>query len=79
MTTILHGSIGLACLASEDWSDAQAMDLDMDGKLNAGEFRAAMEKLGMTHLSGPVVSTIFSAMDIHGPLTLQEFLYIVEV
>lgn len=55
------------------------MDTDLDGKLDAGEFRAAMEKLGMIHLSGPVVSTIFNAMDIHGPLTLQEFLYIVEV
>lgn len=55
------------------------MDTNFDGRLNAAEFREAMEKLGMIQLSGPVVSTIFSAMDIHGSLTLQEFLYIIEV
>ena len=57
----------------------QAMDKDGNGKLNVAEFREAMEKLGMTHLTGNTVSTILEAMDVHGPIDLEDFLNIVEV
>lgn len=57
----------------------QAMDRDNNGKLDTSEFRDAMNKLGMEHLTGKTVSTILSAMDIHGPITLEDFLQIVEV
>jgi Ca2+-binding EF-hand superfamily protein len=55
-----------------------AMDKDGNGKLDVAEFRDALAKLGMQHLTGSTVSTIFSAMDIHGPITLEDFLHIVE-
>lgn len=55
------------------------MDKDGNGKLDVAEFRDALAKLGMQHLTGSTVSTIFSAMDIHGPITLEDFLHIVEV
>lgn len=57
----------------------QAMDRNGDGRLDAGEFRDAMNKLGMANLTGTTVSTILEAMDIHGPITLEDFLVIVEV
>ena len=54
------------------------MDKDGNGKLDTGEFRHAMERLG-GNLSGDSVSTIFEAMGIHGYITLDQFLDIVEV
>lgn len=55
-----------------------AMDKDGNGKLNAQEFRDAMDKLGNEHLPGETVGTIFSAMNLHGSITLEDFLQIVE-
>lgn len=55
------------------------MDRDGNGQLDTAEFRDAMNKLGMQHLTGATVSTILSAMDIHGPISLDDFLQIVEV
>ena len=57
----------------------QAMDRDGNGKLDAAEFRDAMKQLGMQNLTGTTVSTIFEAMDIHGFITMDDFLQIVEV
>ena len=57
----------------------QAMDRDGNGKLDAAEFRDAMKQLGMQNLTGTTVSTIFEAMDIHGAITMEDFLQIVEV
>ena len=56
----------------------QAMDKDGNGKLDTGEFRDAMQRLG-GNLSGDSVSTIFGAMGITGYITLDQFLDIVEV
>lgn len=55
------------------------MDKDGNGYLDTGEFRDAMDKLGMTNITGTTVSTILTAMDIHGPITMEEFLQIVDV
>lgn len=55
-----------------------AMDKDGNGKLDVQEFRDAMDKLGNEHLPGETVGTIFSAMDLHGAITLEDFLQIVE-
>ena len=57
----------------------QAMDTDGNGRLDAGEFRNAMQKLGMTNITGTTVGTIMTAMNIHGPITMEEFLQIVDV
>lgn len=56
----------------------QAMDKDGNGFLDTGEFRDAMQKLGMSNITGTTVSTILTAMDIHGPITMEEFLQIVD-
>lgn len=55
-----------------------AMDKNGDGKLDAQEFRDAMDKLGNEHLPGRMVGTILQAMDIHGSITMEDFLQIVE-
>jgi Ca2+-binding EF-hand superfamily protein len=55
-----------------------AMDKDGNGKLDAQEFRDAMDKLSNDHLPGGTVGTIFSAMNLHGAITLEDFLQIVE-
>lgn len=55
-----------------------AMDKDGNGKLDAQEFRDAMDKLSNDHLPGATVGTIFSAMNLHGAITLEDFLQIVE-
>jgi len=55
------------------------MDKDGNGKLDAQEFRDAMDKLSNDHLPGGTVGTIFSAMNLHGAITLEDFLQIVEV
>lgn len=57
----------------------QAMDKDGNGLLDTGEFRDAMQKLGMSNITGTTVSTILTAMNIHGPITMEEFLQIVDV
>ena len=59
--------------------DLQAMDKDGNGFLDTGEFRDAMQKLGMSNITGTTVSTILTAMNIHGPITMEEFLQIVDV
>lgn len=55
----------------------RTMDRDGNGKLDAGEFRDAMRKLG-DELSGRSVEIIFEAMDIHGWISLDQFVAIVE-
>ena len=55
------------------------MDKDGNGRLDTAEFRDAMEKLGMSNITGTTVSTIFEAMNIHGPITEDEFMQIIEV
>lgn len=57
----------------------QAMDRDGNGLLDTAEFRDAMEKLGMSNITGTTVSTILTAMNIHGPITMDEFMQIIEV
>ena len=54
------------------------LDTNMDGRLDATEFREGMRRAG-DELAGPEVATIFQAMDIHGWLTLDDFLAIAEV
>jgi hypothetical protein len=52
-------------------------DFNKDGRMDVQEFRAAMRDMG-DELSAKTVSTIFSAMDVHGWLTFNEFVQIVE-
>lgn len=54
-----------------------AMDKDGNGKLDVGEFRAAMRELG-DEMSGTSVATILDAMDVHGFISLDQFVAIVE-
>ena len=78
---LLEHSLHLASLRphEERTPILQAMDRDGNGKLDAAEFRDAMKQLGMQNLTGTTVSTIFEAMDIHGAITMEDFLQIVEV
>jgi hypothetical protein len=55
-----------------------AMDSDLNGMLDVEEFREAMKR-AEHELSGAVVSKVLESMDIHGRLTLDQFLAIVEV
>lgn len=55
-----------------------AMDTDLNGMLDVGEFREAMIKADH-ELSGPVVGKVLDSMDVHGRLTLEEFLAIADV
>lgn len=66
------------CFPDFFWT-LQAMDKDGNGFLDTGEFRDAMEKLGMNNITGTTVSTILTAMNIHGPITKEEFMQIVDV
>ncbi|DBA69075.1 TPA: hypothetical protein ACH3X2_013235 [Trebouxia sp. C0005] len=54
-----------------------AMDTDNNGKLDVGEFREAMRELG-DEMSGSSVATILDAMDVHGYISLDQFVAIVE-
>lgn len=54
------------------------MDSDLNGVLDVEEFREAMRK-AEHELSGSVVSKVLDAMDVHGRLTLDQFLAIAEV
>lgn len=54
-----------------------AMDKDNNGKLDVGEFREAMRELG-DEMSGSSVATILDAMDVHGYISLDQFVAIVE-
>lgn len=54
-----------------------AMDKDGNGKLDVGEFREAMRELG-DEMSGTSVATILDAMDVHGFISLDQFVAIVE-
>ena len=55
-----------------------AMDTDLNGMLDVEEFREAMRKANH-ELSGSVVSMVLESMDVHGRLTLEEFLAIADV
>ena len=55
-----------------------AMDTDLNGMLDVEEFREAMRKANH-ELSGSVVSKTLESMDVHGRLTLEEFLAIADV
>lgn len=55
-----------------------AMDSDLNGMLDVEEFRQAM-RAAKRELPGDVVSKVLDAMDIHGRLTLDQFISIVEV
>lgn len=55
----------------------EAMDHDGNGKLDVAEFRDAMRELG-DELTGQTVSTIFDSMDVHGWISLDQFIAIVE-
>ncbi len=55
-----------------------AMDSDLNGMLDVEEFRAAM-RAAKRELPGDVVSKVLEAMDIHGRLTLDQFINIAEV
>ena len=55
-----------------------AMDTDLNGMLDVEEFREAMRKADH-ELSGSVVSKVLDSMDVHGRLTLEEFLAIADV
>lgn len=54
-----------------------AMDKDGNGKLDVGEFREAMRELG-DDMTGSSVATILDAMDVHGYISLDQFVAIVE-
>ncbi|EIE27629.1 hypothetical protein COCSUDRAFT_55621 [Coccomyxa subellipsoidea C-169] len=54
-----------------------AMDSDLNGMLDVEEFRAAM-RAAKRELPGDVVSKVLEAMDIHGRLTLDQFINIAE-
>ncbi|CAL5223981.1 g6593 [Coccomyxa viridis] len=54
-----------------------AMDTDLNGMLDVGEFREAMRKADH-ELAGSVVSKVLESMDVHGRLTLEEFLAIAD-
>lgn len=53
------------------------IDRDGNGRLDVGEFRDAMKGLG-DELSGQDCSHLLEAMDIHGSITEEDFLAIVE-
>lgn len=55
-----------------------AMDTDLNGMLDVEEFREAMRK-AHHELSGSIVSKVLESMDVHGRLTLEEFLAIADV
>ena len=55
-----------------------AMDTDLNGMLDVEEFREAMRK-AKHELSGSMVSKVLDSMDVHGRLTLEEFLAIADV
>jgi hypothetical protein len=52
-------------------------DYNKDGRMDTQEFRSAMSYLG-DELSAHTVSTIFTAMDVHGWLSFDDFVTIVE-
>ncbi|BDA48562.1 hypothetical protein COCOBI_12-2420 [Coccomyxa sp. Obi] len=54
-----------------------AMDSDLNGMLDVEEFRAAM-RAAHRELPGDVVAKVLEAMDIHGRLTLDQFISIAE-
>jgi len=55
-----------------------AMDSDLNGMLDVEEFRAAM-RAAKRELPGDVVAKVLEAMDVHGRLTLDQFIAIAEV
>lgn len=54
------------------------MDHNNDGKLDVEEFRDAMRTIG-DELSGEMVGLIFESLDLHGFVTFEDFLTILEV
>ena len=54
-----------------------AMDSDLNGMLDVEEFRQAM-RAAHRELPGDVVAKVLEAMDIHGRLTLDQFISIAE-
>ncbi|KAK9837517.1 hypothetical protein WJX81_008170 [Elliptochloris bilobata] len=54
-----------------------ALDTDLSGTLDIGEFRDAMRRFG-EEMDGRAVGKVLDALDIHGPITLEQFLTIAE-